>query len=196
MIEKVLELLELFVQYFKDDEKFFNEGDYVPEGHVEEIDMSLRPSDLARELSDKYDQIVLQADADLNKYLDGQRLGTKQCSRFVCDILGVRPIVWSAQELFGRLCQEQANGHVSNLKTDFGQLEVGDVVFFHGTYNNGRTITHAGVISSTQPLQMRHHATFMKGIQTVDLEGAEGNYYREHFYAAVTPVKAGVVESE
>ncbi|MBI4232003.1 hypothetical protein HY605_02120, partial [Candidatus Peregrinibacteria bacterium] len=102
-----------------------------------------------------------------------------------------------AQQLFLQLSRQENIGGLNrtNLIKDIGQLERGDVVFFSGTYDNGRVVTHTGIIiDQGPPALMRHHPTFRKGIQ--DAQISPGSYYERHFYAAVKPHQKDSTDSK
>lgn len=125
----------------------------------------------------------------LNDQDIGTSLGTKKCATYACKLLGIEPPLPIAQDLYFKLYNETKNeGKGSdNLITDWNQLKDGDVVFFHSTYDNGRTITHTGVIIDDN-FTMRHHPTAKKGIEDIQLSTT--NYWQKHFYAAIRPARS------
>ncbi len=169
----------------------FSDGDWDPSGRPEIVNQSMNPADLARTLADKYQKIKIDpTKINYNKYKDNDLLGKNQCSRFVSDILNLEQTVYLASELFGRLCAKpDQNGKIPNLKTSMVELKPGDVIFFYGTVKSTRDISHTGIIVSTEPLTMKHHSTFLQGVKTVEINDPQVPYYREHFYAAVTPIQ-------
>lgn len=153
---------------------------------------SISPDDLLKkyqeQISPPYQGLEI-GDLQLSDKDIGTSLGSKKCATYACKLLGIEPPIPVAQDLYFKLYSETKNELETskNLIKDWNQLKAGDVVFFHSTYDNGRTITHTGVIIDDN-FTMRHHPTEKKGIE--DIKISSSYYWQKHFYAAIRPNKS------
>ena len=191
-------LSQIFSTNFLKNKKYDSDGDYSSD-EIEKFDSSISNSDrkkinydkkmtaenLIAENKDQFFNPELKSDPNYDVYEENRKLGNKMCARYISDVLGIYPPVYSATALFLSLYKKKPQENKSdNLIKNQNELQKGDVIFFTDTYDSGRPITHVGIIvDAGSPIMMKHHGTFKNGVKTVALD----KYWTKHFYGALRP---------
>ncbi|NLY19907.1 MAG: peptidoglycan DD-metalloendopeptidase family protein [Tissierellia bacterium] len=121
------------------------------------------------------DETVRQLFAEAEKHI-GKRYvygangpSNFDCSSFVCwsyRVSGVKPDLYrtTAQEIFNKCTPLERN-----------EAKAGDIIFFTGTYNAGRPVSHVGIYAGNG---MMLHAG-----DPIQYTSIDTNYWQNHFYA-------------